>query len=272
MSVNGVPGLMVPFAHTRLTGREVVALAEQEVRKQGINLSEYPGFLAPNTLYPDITVRQVRDGRMQWFVRWSRRIDDTRGENLPVWIDDQSRVAHVNYAPGGWKEMPDTDYAGTVLFRVEQESSVVIPASIPSPAYPYDLARAGIGGGVEVAFVIKPDGGIADTKLVKSSQREFEGPVNEVIKPHRAGSECNRAGNRRSRCSRRYTMLRSASCAGSRSECARGWWHTGRDRAACRRSAPAMHRWDTAPAAFPQARGRAWCVSTDHAGRRCRAP
>ena len=198
---DGVPGLMAPFAHTRLTGREVVALAEQEVRKQGVDLSEYPGFLAPNpnALYPNITVHRGRDGRVKWLVRWSKAIDDRRWKNLSVWIDDQSRAAHVNEAPGEWKEMPDVDHAVTVLFRLEHGSAAaVVPASLPSPAYPFGFARARIGGSVEVAFVIKPDGGIADPKLVRSSQREFEAPVAEVIKQWRflptAGQGPNAAG------------------------------------------------------------------------------
>ncbi len=200
---NGVPGSMSPFARTRLTGREVVDLAEREARKQGIDLSKYPGAFAPNpnSLYPDISVYQGRDGRMKWFVRWSQRIDDRHWENLPVWIDDQSRVAYVNDAPSKWKEMPDTDYAVMVLFRLEQGSSVaIVPASVPSPAYPIDLARARISGSVEIAFVINPDGGIADTKLVKSSQREFEAPVHQVLKQWRfratAGRESNAAGTK----------------------------------------------------------------------------
>jgi TonB family protein len=195
---DGVPGLMGPFAHTRLTGREVVELAEQEVRKQGIDLSKYPGAFAPNpnVLYPNISVYQARDGRVKWFVKWSKGIDDTRWENLSVWLDDRSRVAHVNDAPGEWKELPASNNAVTVLFRLERGSSVaVVPASLPSPAYPFDLAWAGIGGSVEVSFVIKPEGGVADTKLVRSSQREFEAPVAEVIKQWRFRSTAGQGPN-----------------------------------------------------------------------------
>jgi TonB family protein len=52
---------------------------------------------------------------------------------------------------------------------------------LPVPAYPVDLQRAGIGGAVEISFVMKLDGSVANAAIVTSTQREFEGAVHEAV-------------------------------------------------------------------------------------------
>jgi TonB family protein len=47
----------------------------------------------------------------------------------------------------------------------------------PLPVYPSDMARAGVTGEARVRLTIDTDGRVKEASIVKSSLREFEGPV-----------------------------------------------------------------------------------------------
>jgi periplasmic protein TonB len=62
------------------------------------------------------------------------------------------------------------------------------------PQYPYEMSRAGINGEVVVEFIISANGDVIDTRIVRSSHREFE--VNAIqavqkwkFKPGRKGGK-----------------------------------------------------------------------------------
>lgn len=49
------------------------------------------------------------------------------------------------------------------------------------PQYPYEMSRAGISGGVVVEFIISASGDVVDTRVVRSSHREFEVPAMQAV-------------------------------------------------------------------------------------------
>lgn len=49
------------------------------------------------------------------------------------------------------------------------------------PTYPYDMSRAGINGEVVVEFIISSAGDVIDTRVVRSSHREFEVPAVQAV-------------------------------------------------------------------------------------------
>jgi len=51
----------------------------------------------------------------------------------------------------------------------------------PQPAYPYEMSRAGISGDVVVEFIINENGDVIDTRIVRSSHREFEVPAVQAV-------------------------------------------------------------------------------------------
>ena len=50
-----------------------------------------------------------------------------------------------------------------------------------APNYPYDMRRAGINGSVTVEFIISTEGDVIDTRVVKSTHREFEMPALQAV-------------------------------------------------------------------------------------------
>jgi protein TonB len=50
-----------------------------------------------------------------------------------------------------------------------------------SPQYPYEMSRAGISGEVVVEFIINSNGDVVDTRVVRSSHREFEVPAMQAV-------------------------------------------------------------------------------------------
>ena len=50
-----------------------------------------------------------------------------------------------------------------------------------APNYPYDMRRAGINGSVVVEFIISTEGDVIDSRVVKSSHREFEMPALQAV-------------------------------------------------------------------------------------------
>jgi protein TonB len=62
------------------------------------------------------------------------------------------------------------------------------------PQYPYEMSRAGISGEVVVEFIINANGDVVDTRVVRSSHREFEVPAMQAVqkwkfKPGRKGGK-----------------------------------------------------------------------------------
>ena len=60
------------------------------------------------------------------------------------------------------------------------------------PQYPYEMSRAGISGEVAVEFIISSNGDVVDTRVMRSSHREFEVPAMMAVskwkfKPGRKG-------------------------------------------------------------------------------------
>ena len=49
------------------------------------------------------------------------------------------------------------------------------------PQYPYEMSRAGISGEVVVEFIISASGDVVDTRVVRSSHREFEVPAMQAV-------------------------------------------------------------------------------------------
>jgi protein TonB len=49
------------------------------------------------------------------------------------------------------------------------------------PQYPYEMSRAGISGEVVVEFIINANGDVVDTRVVRSSHREFEVPAMQAV-------------------------------------------------------------------------------------------
>ena len=62
------------------------------------------------------------------------------------------------------------------------------------PQYPYEMSRAGISGEVVVEFIINSSGDVVDTRVIRSSHREFEVPAMQAVqkwkfKPGRKGGK-----------------------------------------------------------------------------------
>jgi protein TonB len=62
------------------------------------------------------------------------------------------------------------------------------------PQYPYEMSRAGISGEVAVEFIINANGDVVDTRVIRSSHREFEVPAMQAVqkwkfKPGRKGGK-----------------------------------------------------------------------------------
>lgn len=62
------------------------------------------------------------------------------------------------------------------------------------PNYPYEMSRAGISGEVVVEFIINANGDVVDTRVIRSSHREFEVPAMQAVqkwkfKPGRKGGK-----------------------------------------------------------------------------------
>lgn len=62
------------------------------------------------------------------------------------------------------------------------------------PQYPYEMSRAGISGEVAIEFIINSAGDVVDTRVIRSSHREFEVPAMQAVqkwkfKPGRKGGK-----------------------------------------------------------------------------------
>lgn len=55
------------------------------------------------------------------------------------------------------------------------------PIEVPLPAYPSEMARAGIAGEIILRFVVNADGSTGETSIMRSSHQEFEPAAKEAV-------------------------------------------------------------------------------------------
>ncbi|MDI1320703.1 MAG: energy transducer TonB [bacterium] len=78
------------------------------------------------------------------------------------------------------------------LFDINNLDQRPVARVQPGPQYPYEMSRAGISGEVAVEFIINTNGDVVDTRVVRSTHREFEIPAMQAVqkwkfKPGRKG-------------------------------------------------------------------------------------
>ena len=67
------------------------------------------------------------------------------------------------------------------LFDINNLDQRPVARVQPQPTYPYEMSRAGINGDVVVEFIINENGDVIDTRVVRSSHREFEVPAVQAV-------------------------------------------------------------------------------------------
>ncbi len=67
------------------------------------------------------------------------------------------------------------------LFDINNLDQRPVARVQPGPQYPYEMSRAGISGDVVVEFIINSNGDVIDTRIVRSSHREFEIPAMQAV-------------------------------------------------------------------------------------------
>jgi protein TonB len=67
------------------------------------------------------------------------------------------------------------------LFDINNLDQKPVARVQPQPSYPYEMSRAGINGDVVVEFIINENGDVIDTRVVRSSHREFEVPAMQAV-------------------------------------------------------------------------------------------
>jgi protein TonB len=83
------------------------------------------------------------------------------------------------------------------LFDINNLDQRPVARVQPGPQYPYEMSRAGISGDVVVEFIINSNGDVVDTRVVRSSHREFEVPAMQAVQKwkFKAGRKGGRAVN-----------------------------------------------------------------------------
>lgn len=83
------------------------------------------------------------------------------------------------------------------LFDINNLDQRPVARVQPGPQYPYEMSRAGISGEVVVEFIINASGDVVDTRIVRSSHREFEVPAMQAVQKwkFRAGRKGGKAVN-----------------------------------------------------------------------------
>jgi protein TonB len=83
------------------------------------------------------------------------------------------------------------------LFDINNLDQRPVARVQPGPQYPYEMSRAGISGDVVVEFIINSSGDVVDTRIVRSSHREFEIPAMQAVQKwkFKAGRKGGRAVN-----------------------------------------------------------------------------
>jgi protein TonB len=85
------------------------------------------------------------------------------------------------------------------LFSLAELDQRPEPTLRISPAYPYELRRAGISGTVTVIFTVDSGGSVRDAEILNSTQRDFEGPALQAVLQwkFKPGKRAGRAVNTR---------------------------------------------------------------------------
>jgi TonB family protein len=108
----GFPG----FTDTQLSGREVLKLAAERAKQEGVNLGEYTGWR-----YPMFIIHGEND--LRWSVTWLRQHENGGGgwgdQFLRVWVDDKTRETRLEKKPN--KALEPTP--GSVTPRASSPSS-----------------------------------------------------------------------------------------------------------------------------------------------------
>jgi len=83
------------------------------------------------------------------------------------------------------------------LFDINNLDQRPVARVQPGPQYPYEMSRAGISGDVVVEFIINTSGDVIDTRVVRSSHREFEVPAMQAVQKwkFKAGRKSGRPVN-----------------------------------------------------------------------------
>lgn len=83
------------------------------------------------------------------------------------------------FGQGAW---PTYDHSLKIDIRREGASQILpIPVSVPTPAYPSELVRAGISGEATVRFFVSADGSTQDLSTVSATQDEFASAVKTAV-------------------------------------------------------------------------------------------
>jgi TonB family protein len=69
----------------------------------------------------------------------------------------------------------------TNLFDINNLDQRPTPRVQPQPAYPYEMSRAGISGSTTVRFIIDENGVVIQTRIIRSSHRNFEVPALQAV-------------------------------------------------------------------------------------------
>ena len=69
----------------------------------------------------------------------------------------------------------------TDIFKIEDLNQKPTARVQPQPAYPYEMSKQGISGEVVVEFIINENGDVIDSRVVRSSNREFAAPALQAV-------------------------------------------------------------------------------------------
>jgi protein TonB len=95
------------------------------------------------------------------------------------------------------------------LFSIAELDQRPEPVLRISPAYPYELRRAGISGSVTVIFTVDTAGNVRDAEILNSTQRDFEGPALQAVLQwkFKPGKRTGRAVNTRMSLPIEFTLV-----------------------------------------------------------------
>ena len=81
---------------------------------------------------------------------------------------------------------PYPEYATFVRIEGPKEknpSGILVVSNVyPTPEFPADFRRTGVGGTVDLAFIVKRDGSVASVVVERSTGREFEASATKAVK------------------------------------------------------------------------------------------
>jgi TonB family protein len=77
------------------------------------------------------------------------------------------------------------EYVTSVRIEGPKEKSpsgiLVVPNVYPTPEYPPDFRRAGVGGQVDLSFIVKRDGCVASITVERSTGRKFDASAAKAV-------------------------------------------------------------------------------------------